>query len=87
MHVDASLKAKSPPSCGLFYCPKGMLNSPLDYNELKGIAKSIARWVWNKDGEAQARFSAVQAHRGKLGDSSPGLPNFLTYHAWRCIVG
>lgn len=49
-----------------------MLNSPLDYNELKGIAKSIARWVWNKDGEAQARFSAVQAHRGKLGDSSPG---------------
>lgn len=49
-----------------------MLNSPLDFNELKGIAKSIARWVWNKDGEAQARFSAVQAHRGKLGDSSPG---------------
>ena len=48
------------------------LNNPLDFNELKGIAKSIARWVWNKDGEAQARFSAVQAHRGKLGDSSPG---------------
>lgn len=48
------------------------LNNPLDYNELKGIAKSIARWVWNKDGQAQARFSAVQAHRGKLGDSSPG---------------
>jgi hypothetical protein len=49
-----------------------MLNSPLDFNELKGIAKSIARWVWNKDGQAQARFSNVQAHRGKLGDSSPG---------------
>lgn len=48
------------------------LNNSLDYNELKGIAKSIARWVWNKDGQAQARFSAVQSHRGKLGNSSPG---------------
>lgn len=48
------------------------LNSPLDFNELKGIAKSIARFCWNKDGEAQARFKATQSHRGKLGDSSPG---------------
>lgn len=49
-----------------------MLNNSLDYNELKGIAKSIARFCWNKDGEAEARFKATQSHRGKLGDSSPG---------------
>ncbi len=49
-----------------------MLNQSLEYNELKGIAKSIARFCWNKDGEAEARFKATQSHRGKLGDSSPG---------------
>lgn len=49
-----------------------LLGQPLDYNELKGIAKSISRWVWNQDHKAQARFSKVQAHRGKLGNSSPG---------------
>ena len=48
------------------------LNNPLDYNELKGIAKSIARWCWNNDAKAEARFRATQAHRGGLGDSSPG---------------
>lgn len=53
-----------------------MLNSPLDYNELKGIAKSIARWVWNKDGQIEASFKAKQAYLGRRGgkasDSSPG---------------
>lgn len=49
-----------------------LLGQPLDYNELKGIAKSIARWVWSKDSQAEARFSQVQAYRAKLGDSSPG---------------
>lgn len=49
-----------------------MLNQSLEYNELKGIAKSIARWCWNNDSKAEARFKATQAHRGGLGDSSPG---------------
>lgn len=49
-----------------------MLNQPLEYNELKGIAKSIARWCWNNDSKAEAKFKARQAHRGSLGDSSPG---------------
>lgn len=53
-----------------------MLNSPLDFNELKGIAKSIARWVWNKDGQVEASFKAKQAYLGRRGgkasDSSPG---------------
>lgn len=52
------------------------LNNPLDYNELKGIAKSIARWVWNKDGQVEASFKAKQAYLGRRGgkasDSSPG---------------
>jgi hypothetical protein len=49
-----------------------MLNQRLDFNEVKGIAKSIARYCWSKDGKAEARFKATQAHRGSLGDSSPG---------------
>lgn len=48
------------------------LSQPLEYNELKGIAKSIARWCWNNDSKAEAKFKARQAHRGSLGDSSPG---------------
>lgn len=49
-----------------------LLNQQLDFNEVKGIAKSIARWCWNNDSKAEARFKATQAHRGSLGDSSPG---------------
>lgn len=40
---------------------------PLDFREAHHIAKSVARWVWNKFdiGASDARFSALQAHRGK----------------------
>lgn len=53
-----------------------VLNQPLEYNELKGIAKSIARWCWNNDSKAESRFKAKQAYLGSRGgkasDSSPG---------------
>lgn len=52
------------------------LNNRLDYNELKGIAKSIARWCWNNDSKAEARFKVKQSFLGSRGgkksDSSPG---------------
>lgn len=53
-----------------------LLNQQLEYNELKGIAKSVARWCWNNDSKAEARFKAKQAYLGRRGgkasDSSPG---------------
>lgn len=41
--------------------------APLDFREAHHIARSVARWVWNRfDVHASdARFSALQAHRGK----------------------
>lgn len=38
---------------------------PLAFNEVKAIAKSIARWTWRNFSDAA--FSAVQSTRGKLG--------------------
>ena len=38
---------------------------PLPVSEIKAIAKSIARWVWNRF--TPAGFSQVQAHRGAKG--------------------
>lgn len=53
-----------------------LLNQQLEYNELKGIAKSIARFCWNNDSKEEARFKAKQAYLGSRGgkasDSSPG---------------
>lgn len=41
--------------------------APLDFREAHHIARSVARWVWSRfDVHASdARFSALQAHRGK----------------------
>lgn len=43
--------------------------TPLPLNEIKSIAKSVANWTWrNFDvAESDARFSKLQAHRGRLG--------------------
>lgn len=53
----------------LDHCMKlneGMVDS-LGYNELKGIAKSIARWVWKKDSYCYQEFIQRQSYKGKLG--------------------
>ena len=43
--------------------------TPLPLKEIKSIAKSVANWTWrNFDvAESDARFSKLQAHRGRLG--------------------
>lgn len=43
--------------------------TPLAFNEVKATAKSVAKWVWeNFDiAASDARFSALQAHRGRKG--------------------
>ena len=47
---------------------------PMDAQEVKHIAKSVAKWVWSKfDIEASdAKFSQLQAHRGKAGGVASG---------------
>ena len=41
--------------------------APMQYNEVKGIAKSIARWVWKRDGYAYQEFIDRQRRKGQLG--------------------
>ena len=40
---------------------------PMQYNEVKGIAKSIARWVWKKDSYFHHEFIDRQTRKGSLG--------------------
>lgn len=45
---------------------------PLQYNEVKGIAKSIARWVWKRDSYAYQEFIDRQTRKGSLGGKAKG---------------
>jgi hypothetical protein len=58
-------------------CRNGDFPSPLMGNEVWHIAKSVARWVWNKfDLEASdAKFSKLQAFRGAKGGVAKGAAN------------
>jgi DNA-binding NarL/FixJ family response regulator len=44
----------------------------MQYNEVKGIAKSIARWVWKRDGYCYQEFIDRQTRKGKLGGIAKG---------------
>ena len=46
---------------------------PLDSRECYHVAKSVAKWTWRKDAEAQARFLARQAARGRKGGLASGV--------------
>lgn len=58
-------------------------NDPMQYNEIKGIAKSIARWVWKHDGYAYQEFIDRQTRKGKLGASKGGTVRSSKYEAKR----
>lgn len=45
---------------------------PMQYNEVKGIAKSIARWVWKRDSYAYQEFIDRQTRKGALGGKAKG---------------
>lgn len=45
---------------------------PMQYNEVKGIAKSIARWVWKRDNYAYQEFIDRQTRKGQLGGTAKG---------------
>ena len=64
--------------------------SPLSVNEVRAIGKSVAKWVWARDADAEAKFIAkqvkegrngekliaVQAIKGAKGGKAKGLANF-----------
>lgn len=65
----------------LDHCMKlneGMIHS-LGYNELKGIAKSIARWVWKRDPHCYAMFIERQSIKGRKGASKGGKARSMQY--------
>lgn len=53
----------------------GDLHTPLDGKEVWHIAKSVAKWTWNKFDIAasDAKFSQLQAYRGKQGGIASGI--------------
>jgi hypothetical protein len=52
---------------------------PMNYNEVKGIAKSIARWVWKRDGYCYQEFMDRQARKGRLGGLKGGMVRSSKY--------
>ncbi|MEG2695468.1 MAG: replication initiation protein [Acinetobacter sp.] len=52
---------------------------PMQYNEVKGIAKSIARWVWKRDPHCYAMFIDRQTRKGALGASKGGTVRSMLY--------
>ena len=57
--------------------------APMQYNEVKGIAKSIARWVWKRDGYAYQEFIDRQTRKGQLGGLKGGKVRSAQYEAKR----
>ena len=45
----------------------------LDYKEVEHIAKSVAKWVWAKDGQAEEKFRARQSFKGRRGGLASGV--------------
>lgn len=52
---------------------------PMQYNEVKGIAKSIARWVWKRDGYCYQEFIDRQIRKGRLGGLKGGITRSAKY--------
>lgn len=44
----------------------GEFTTPLQDNEIRHIAKSVAKWVWAKDKQAWANFQSRQSYKGKM---------------------
>ena len=44
--------------------------------KIKAIAKSVAKWVWEKDSDAETKFKKRQAVKGRKGGIAKGSANF-----------
>ena len=51
----------------------------MGYNEVKGIAKSIARWVWKRDSYCYQEFIDRQMRKSKLGAAKGGSARAAKY--------
>lgn len=52
---------------------------PMNHNEVRGIAKSIARWVWKRDSYCYQEFIDRQTRKSKLGASKGGAIRSMQY--------
>lgn len=50
-------------------------SNPLSSVEVMGIAKSVAKWVWARDRDAERKFMERQAVRGAMGGRAKGEAN------------
>lgn len=53
--------------------------APMSYNEVKGIAKSIARWTWKRDSYCYQEFIDRQTRKSKLGAAKGGTARSMQY--------
>lgn len=51
----------------------GDFTEPLPYSEVKAIAKSVAKWVWARDPQAEQQFIQRQTYRGAMGGKASGI--------------
>lgn len=59
------------------------ITEPMQYGEIKGIAKSIARYCWKRDGYAYQEFIDRQRRKGALGASKGGKTRSSTFESQR----
>lgn len=55
------------------------ITEPMQYNEIKGIAKSISRYCWKKDAYHYQEFIDRQSRKGQLGGKIGGVQRSLKY--------
>lgn len=53
----------------------GDFRYPLDGREVWWVARSVAKWVWQRDAQAERDFRARQASKGRKGGLAKGLAN------------
>ena len=59
------------------------LTNPMTFGEVKGIAKSIARYCWKKDTYCYQEFIDRQSRKGKLGGIKGGVVRSAKYQPLR----
>ena len=59
------------------------ITEPMQYNEIKGIAKSISRYCWKKDAYHYQEFIQRQAYKGALGGKKGGIARSQKYENMR----
>ena len=51
----------------------GDFRYPLDGREVWWVARSVAKWVWRRDAQAERDFLVRQAEKGRRGGVASGL--------------